>query len=159
MSVRTMARVWAHSAHSGTHLLMLLAIADSSDDEGNAYPAVPTLAAKCRVKPRNANVILAALRGSGEQQVRQNEGPRGTNRYRIVLTDQGMQRHAGVGLQERAPLQECALLQRLARTSAKACSKPLQGNADEPSLPWRPPKLPHPWPPKLPHPDRASMRR
>ena len=79
MSVRTMARVWEMSQQSGSHLLMLLAIADFSDDDGNAYPAVQTLAQKCRMKPRNANVILASLRASGELEVRQNEGPRGTN--------------------------------------------------------------------------------
>lgn len=88
MSVRTMARVWSDSGHAGSELLMLLAIADFADDEGNAYPAVPTLARKCRTTPRNANRVLAALRASGELLVRVNEGPRGTNRYQIVL--QGM---------------------------------------------------------------------
>ena len=89
MSVRTMARVWADSTHAGTDLLMLLAIADFADDEGNAYPAVPTLAKKCRMSTRNANFILTALKASGELQVRANEGPKGTNRYRIVLGIQG----------------------------------------------------------------------
>jgi hypothetical protein len=70
VSVRTMARVWAESSHSGSHLLMMLAIADFADDDGNAYPAVATLARKCRMKTRNANVLLAALRASGELQVR-----------------------------------------------------------------------------------------
>lgn len=64
---------------------MLLAIADFADDEGNAYPAVPTLAKKCRMSTRNANFILAALRASGELEVRPNEGPRGTNRYRVTV--------------------------------------------------------------------------
>lgn len=128
-----MAKVWAESTHSGTHLLMMLAIADFADDEGNAYPSVPTLAEKCRMKPRNANVILAALRESGELQVRANEGPRGTNRYRIVLRSMGVQERAGVGVQGSAGVQEHAGLQRIARTPAKACSKPLQRIADEPS--------------------------
>ena len=126
MSVRTMARVWEKSRQSGSHLLMLLAIADFSDDDGNAYPAVQTLAQKCRMKPRNANVILAALRASGELEVRQNEGPRGTNLYRIVPDAQPLQGITGV--------QGNAGLQRLAPTPAKACSKPLQGIADEPSV-------------------------
>jgi len=64
---------------------MLLAIADFSDDNGNAYPAVPTLAEKCRMTPRNANLILANLKKSGELVVKQNEGPKGTNRYLIRL--------------------------------------------------------------------------
>ncbi|RTL30700.1 MAG: helix-turn-helix domain-containing protein [Burkholderiales bacterium] len=85
MSVRTMAAVWAHSKHGGTELLIMLAIADFADDAGNAYPAVGTLAEKCRMSGRNVNHLLQNLRGSGELEVRQNEGPRGTNRYRIVL--------------------------------------------------------------------------
>lgn len=126
MSVRTMARVWEFSRHSGTNLLMLLAIADFADDDGKAYPSVQTLAEKCRMKSRNANVILAALRASGELEVKQNEGPHGTNRYRVVFASQALQSSAGV--------QNNAGLQRNARTPAKECSKPLQRNADEPSV-------------------------
>ena len=106
MSVRTMARVWTESTHSGSHLLMLLSIADFADDDGNAYPAVGTLAGKCRMQPRNAQVILTALRASGELQVRPNEGPRGTNRYRIVMPSQGVPSNAG--MQRLAPLQRLA---------------------------------------------------
>lgn len=126
MSVRTMARVWEFSRHSGTNLLMLLAIADFADDDGKAYPSVQTLAEKCRMKSRNANVILAALRASGELEVKQNEGPHGTNRYRVVFASQALQFSAGV--------QNNAGVQRNARTPAKECSKPLQWNADEPSV-------------------------
>lgn len=134
MSVRTMARVWAESQHSGTHLLMLLAIADFADDDGNAYPSVPTLAQKCRMQPRNANVILAALKDSGELEVRLNEGPRGTNRYRIVSPVQGVQERAGGRVQTNAGVQECAGVQSFASTPANLCFKPLQRIADEPSM-------------------------
>lgn len=120
-----MARVWAESKQSGTHLLMLLAIADFADDDGNAYPAVGTLAEKCRMKPRNAQTILATLRGAGELEVRENEGPRGTNLYRITLV-QGMQSFAGV--------QKLAGVQRIARRGAKPCAQPLQRIAPDPSL-------------------------
>ena len=80
-----MARVWELSSTRGNDLLMLLAIADFADDEGNAYPAVSTLAEKCRIQGRGANKILASLRKIGELEIRQNEGPKGTNRYRITL--------------------------------------------------------------------------
>ena len=49
-----MARVWDKSRHAGSELLMLLAIADFADDDGKAYPAVSTLATKCRMTGRNA---------------------------------------------------------------------------------------------------------
>lgn len=131
-----MARVWADSKHSGTELLMLLAIADFADDEGNAYPAVTTLAAKCRMKPRNANYILAGLQSSGELEVRVNEGPKGTNRYRVMpdTAPERVQRSAGVEVQRSAGLQRSAGVQRSAPTPAMECAKPLQHSADEPSL-------------------------
>lgn len=133
MSVRTMARVWAGSRHGGTELLMLLAIADFADDEGNAYPAVQTLADKCRMGSRNANYILTALRESGELEVRLNEGPRGANRYRIVLESLGVQPISGV--------QAVAGVQCSSSTPAMGCTDPcntvphpLQPIADKPSL-------------------------
>lgn len=126
MSVRTMARVWEFSKNKGNDLLMLLAIADFADDDGKAYPSVPTLAEKCRMKPRNASTILAALRVSGELEVRLNEGPRGANMYRIVLSAQPLQIRAGV--QKRAGVQDCA------STPAETRTKPLHVSAYEPSL-------------------------
>ena len=105
---------------------MLLAIADFADDDGRAYPAVPTLAKKCRMKPRNTNYVLAALKSSGELHIGMQEGPRGTNLYRIALNR--------LGVQSSAPLQSVAPLQGSAPTPAKDCSKPLQPVADEPSL-------------------------
>lgn len=106
MSVRTMAAVWERSQHSGTHLLMLLAIADFADDEGRAYPSVPTLAKKCRMRERNAQYILAELVGSGELSTQRGKGPRGSNVYRIKL--------ASLGVQHSAPMQQSAPLQGVA---------------------------------------------
>jgi len=130
-----MGAVWEGSRHSGSELLMLLAFADFSDDQGNSYPAVRTVAAKCRMQPRNANYILKALQDSGELQVRPNEGPKGTNRYRIVLEAlKGVQSSAGGGVQSGAGVQSSAGLQPTARTPATECAKPLQPSAAEPSL-------------------------
>lgn len=126
MSVRTMAKVWELSVNKGNDLLTLLAIADFADDDGNAYPAVQTLADKCRMKSRNANVILAALRASGELEVRHNEGPHGTNRYRIVLP--------GLPLQNLTGVQKRAAVQERAPTPARTCPKPLHVLTDEPSV-------------------------
>lgn len=149
MSVRTMAKVWELSRHSGSHLLMMLAIADFADDSGNAYPAVPTLAEKCRMKQRNAQIILAALKDSGELEIRANEGPKGTNLYRIVLDSKGMQ--------NLAPLQKIAPMQPLAPGDAKVCAKGVQGIAYEPSVNHQEPperersakkqRIPHDWKP------------
>ncbi|HEY4083425.1 MAG TPA: helix-turn-helix domain-containing protein [Burkholderiaceae bacterium] len=133
MSVRTMARVWSDSAQSGSHLLMLLAIADFADDDGRAYPSVAGLAVKCRMKVRNANYVLADLQASGELRVKTNQGPRGTNLYQLVLGSSSAPNitkplQAGAGMQSAAPLQSSA------QTPATECAKPLQAAADEPSL-------------------------
>lgn len=122
MSIRKMAEVWERSQHSATHLLMLLAIADFADDDGRAYPSVASLARKCRMKPRNAQMIIAALRNSGELIIRVGEGPKGTNLYRIPP------------LQGIAPLQNSAPPAKDCTRGAKDCAKPLQGIAPEPSV-------------------------
>jgi len=112
--------------HGGTELLMLLAIADFADDDGNAYPSVAKLAQKCRMKPRNANYILKALQDSRELEVRIGAGPSGKNRYRINL--------ALLGLQQGAGLQPIAGVQPIASPPATQCAKPLQPIAAEPSV-------------------------
>ncbi|SEA76567.1 hypothetical protein SAMN05444680_103486 [Variovorax sp. YR216] len=147
-----MKRVWEQSQHSGAHLLMMLAIADFADDQGRAYPAVGTLAGKCRVKPRAANYTIADLRDSGELEVKVGCGPRGANLYRILLDRLGARRNAGAPLQSSAPLnrvapsqstagvqpgavlQSSAPLQPGARAPALECTNPLQPGADKPSL-------------------------
>jgi hypothetical protein len=138
MSVRTLTTVWDGSRHSATNLLMLLAIADFADDAGRAYPSVAGLAAKCRMKPRNANYILADLQRSGELRVLQNKGPSGKNLYQIVFSAMTRKSVAplqdGAGVQSGAGLQGGAGLQSLAPTPAMDCAKPLQPIAAEPSL-------------------------
>lgn len=101
-----MATVWEKSQHSGTGLLMLLAIADFADDEGQAFPSVATLARKCRMKERNAQYILSELIESGELAILRGNGPRGCNLYKINIRSLGVQQSAPV--QSTAPLQQSA---------------------------------------------------
>lgn len=119
-----MAKVWEFSRHAGTELLVLLAVADFADDDGNAYPAVPTLARKCRMTPRNANLILANLKKSGELVVKQNEGPKGTNRYLIRFSPP----EAGF------TTEELFTLKRTSPTPEAGFPKPLKRTSDEPSV-------------------------
>lgn len=109
MSVRTMARVWDGSKHSGSELLMLLAIADFADDDGRAYPSISRLARKCRVTSRYAIVLLDALSQGGELEIKKNAGPVGqggrTNLYRVALNKLvgGHQEPMNQGSQPRQP--------------------------------------------------------
>lgn len=121
-----MAKVWESSQHAGSDLLMLLAIADFSDDDGNAFPAVATLAGKCRMKERNCRYILRTLEKSGELSIRPNAGPHGSNLYHINLGSLGLQHGAGG--------QSLAGLQHSAVTPAKDCRQPLQHIAAKPPM-------------------------
>lgn len=120
-----MAKVWESSQHAGSDLLMLLAIADFADDDGNAYPAVSTLAAKCRMKPRNCRYLLRTLEESGELSIEMGTGPHGANFYRINLESLGLQHSAGV--------QSLAGLQHSATPPATQCRNPLHHSAAKPS--------------------------
>lgn len=159
MSVQTMAAVWKGSQHGGSALLMMLAIADFSDDKGVAYPAVSTLADKTRMKPRNAHYLLNELQASGELVIKIAAGPRGTNLYRIALDRlQGVQPLAGVhhsaGVQPGAGVQAVAGLHHSARGGALECANPLHPSAPEPSLNHQEPpdtSLSRPLAPKFPN--------
>lgn len=102
-----MKAVWTSRQHSGTHRLMLLAIADYSQDDGTAWPSVPTLARKCLMGERNARYILSDLVASGALTVQTGKGPKGSNVYKIKLDSLGVQQSAGVqsfaGVQQGSP--------------------------------------------------------
>ena len=66
---------------------MELAIADFSNDEGFAFPAIPTLAKKARLSPRQVMRAITRLKHLGELLVLKNKGPHGVNLYRVLLSD------------------------------------------------------------------------
>ncbi|MBN1963748.1 MAG: hypothetical protein JW910_03820 [Anaerolineae bacterium] len=83
MSIQRMTAAWQHSKHSGTELLQLLALADSADDSGFAYPGIDTLASKTR---SDRSMVLRnnkALAASGEVLVQHNR--RYGNKYLVVV--------------------------------------------------------------------------
>lgn len=130
MSVRVISEVLEKSVHAASELLMLVVLADYSDDQGNSYPGVASLARKCRMSSRNANYILNALQASGELRVLKNEGPKGTNRYRIMLAQLG----TSVPLKPIAPLKRASPLKPTSSTPEAGFPKPLKPTSPEPSL-------------------------
>ncbi len=122
MSISVMSQCWDKSLHAGSELLMLLAIADFSDDNGRAYPAVGTLAKKCRMQRRNVQYILRTLVQSGELSVESNKGPppKFPNLYRVNLDS--------LGVQSGAPVQSGVRRGALQRT------KGAHSNAPKPSV-------------------------
>lgn len=85
MSIRVMSRVWDHSRHKGSALLLLLAIADNANEAGEAWPSIDTLAKKVRMTDRNVQMLVQRLVDSGELQVEPGGGKHHTNHYRVTL--------------------------------------------------------------------------
>lgn len=65
MSVHISSWVWKHSWHSGSDLLILLAMADMANDEGLCWPSVATLCERGRMSERNVQYSLRKLEDSG----------------------------------------------------------------------------------------------
>lgn len=88
MSVRVSHWVWQYSPQKGSALLVLLAIADSAnDDGGGAYPSTAKLAKKSRLSERNVQYIVRGLAAEGAIEIDWGAGPRGTNVYRVAMAD------------------------------------------------------------------------
>lgn len=88
MSIDIVSSVWKHSKQRGTALLMLIAIADHANEYGEAFPGIDHLAEKCRMKRRNAQLLIKELVDSKELIVDVQEGRETghgkTNLYTIV---------------------------------------------------------------------------
>jgi helix-turn-helix protein len=78
--------VWNHSRSRHGARLVLLAIADcASADGGNAWPSNAELRRKSGLGERAVQSAVAELAALGELEVRYNEGPKGCNRYRVIM--------------------------------------------------------------------------
>lgn len=60
-----MSQIWERAPYSGGELLVLLALADWSDDAGWCWPSVSKIAAKSRLSERQVGRILARLCAAG----------------------------------------------------------------------------------------------
>src|SRR5690625_4948149 len=87
MSVRVMTMVWECDAlEDKAELLVMLALADWSDDKGRCYPGMNAIAKKSRMSRRNAQYVLQRLRDErGLVSWEENRGRNNTNIYRINL--------------------------------------------------------------------------
>ncbi len=89
MSVETSNRVWKQSGKGGTPLLLLLAMADWSDDWGYCHPSIEQMAIKCRQTERNILNLIAGLEKSNElRRLARGKGGRGKGGgsvYQVII--------------------------------------------------------------------------
>ena len=101
MSIRILSNVWKYSRATGADLLVMLALADFSNDQGESYPSLKIIAEKARLSVRAICKILERLEATGE--IRRDRCKGGKNcrtRYFIQLlnseqgSENGIQRTA-----------------------------------------------------------------
>lgn len=65
MSIKLMSYVWEHANAKGADLLLLLALADMANDDGDSWPSVATLAKRTRLDIRRVRRMLKQLEMDG----------------------------------------------------------------------------------------------
>jgi hypothetical protein len=86
VSFRVSQWVWTSSRSQSTQRLVLLAIADRAADDGTqAYPSTETLTKMTGLSERAVRTAVTALVGLGELKVEYKAGPKGCNRYAVVM--------------------------------------------------------------------------
>lgn len=88
MSNLALTHVWATSKAKGSTLLVLVAIADAANDDGECYPGQTRLAEKCRMSDRYLRECLSKLEALGEIEIITHGGIETksgkTNRYKVL---------------------------------------------------------------------------
>jgi hypothetical protein len=105
MSVETSNRVWKHSSKGGALLLLLLAMADWSDDWGYCHPSLEQMAIKCRQTERNILNLIGELEKVGElRRVARGKGGRGKFSGSVYQVIAGMSAEEIANSEQSSPL-------------------------------------------------------
>ncbi|MBI3166622.1 MAG: helix-turn-helix domain-containing protein [Chloroflexi bacterium] len=105
MSVETSNRVWKQSGKGGTPLLLLLAMADWSDDWGYCHPSIEQMAAKCRQTERNILNLIADLEKSNElRRLARGKGGRGKGSGSVYQVITGLKQVEITASEQSSPL-------------------------------------------------------
>lgn len=83
MSIRIMSKVWDHGPSERGELLVMLALADFSNDDGECWPSVAAIGKKARMDERSARRILRKLEAAGWLSVDVGGGRHGCSKYTI----------------------------------------------------------------------------
>lgn len=80
-----MSLVWERAPYSSGSLLVLLALADWSNEDGISWPSMETLATKTRIERRSAQRIVRQLAGDGYIKIEEGGGRGKQHRYLIQI--------------------------------------------------------------------------
>jgi hypothetical protein len=83
MSVRIMSAIWERAPYDGGTLIVLLALGDYCNDEGECFPNICSIARKARLGERQVHNILRDLKNDGVISIQKGGGRGVSNRYRI----------------------------------------------------------------------------
>jgi hypothetical protein len=83
MSIRIMSAVWGCSLSGPTKRLVLLALADNANDEGECWPSIATISRKTGLCERATRKAIRDLEADGWLAVQLCAGRRGANKYMI----------------------------------------------------------------------------
>lgn len=89
MSIYVMSKVWKYSQHRGSELLVLLAIADFANDDGVAWPSIPTISHKARIGRSQTYDVIRHLIETDELELLRQGGGRQSNKYRVLVRETG----------------------------------------------------------------------
>lgn len=85
LSIKAMNWVWRHSRSKNGQRLVILAVADCANQDGDAWPSLSELQRKTNLSREGVCDALAGLLRIGELEiVKDRKGPRGQNVYRII---------------------------------------------------------------------------
>jgi hypothetical protein len=87
MSVRVMTWVWQNGPTDPTERLILLALADHANDQGECYPSMAGIAAKASVTERGARGIMRRLEAGGWVSTKVGGGRGGKSNYRVLMVE------------------------------------------------------------------------
>lgn len=85
MSVHVLDLVWRRSAHKGSDLLLMLAIADNANDGGVAWPGIEHLSSKSRLSERAVQYAVSRLLDGDELTLVRRGGGSQSNVYRVEI--------------------------------------------------------------------------
>lgn len=85
MSIEVMTWVWRNGPKDPTARLVLLAIADHANDDGDCYPSMAGIAEKACVTERGARGIVRRLEADGWLSTKVGGGRGGKSQYRVLM--------------------------------------------------------------------------